>query len=198
MKMCEKSIRYGYARSSAGDRNLEQQIEELTQAACSRIYSDDGIALAGSSYPGLDKLTKKLRRGDTLVVCRLDRLGHSLRDLVELIDDLGSSGIHFVSLAEGIDTTRSEGRLLFHMMAALAEFERSVISERTKAGMAAARAAGKHVGRKPALDRKQQAEIKKAYANEVPVETLAKRYAVHPRTIQRLVVPDNGQNAKST
>src|SRR5690606_41672503 len=93
---------------------------------------------------------------------------------------------------------RSPAPTLFPYTTLFRSFERSVISERTRAGMAAARAAGKHVGRKPALDRKQRAEIKKAYANEVPVETLAKRYAVHPRTIQRLVVPDNGQNSKST
>ncbi|MFC3339384.1 recombinase family protein [Paracandidimonas soli] len=159
----------------------------MNRADCLRIYTDHGVSGAVHSRPGLDKLIKRLKPGDTLVVWRLDRLGRSLRYLVDLIEHFGKKDIHFVSLMESIDTTSSGGRLLFHVMAALAEFERALISERTKAGMAAARAAGKHVGRKPLLSCIQRTEIEIAIANDTPIETLAKQYAVHPRTLQRFL-----------
>lgn len=197
MKMSESNFRYGYARVSTEDQNLELQVSALTRAGCIRIFTDRGVSGATFSRPGLDELIKKLKPGDTLVVWRLDRLGRSLRYLVDLIDQFGKNSIHFVSLMENIDTTSSGGRLLFHMMAALAEFERSLISERTKAGMAAARAAGKHVGRKPSLSFAQRAEVKNALANDIPLSTLAKRYSVHPRTLRRFLAKSRTESSRS-
>ncbi|WP_285804188.1 recombinase family protein [Alcaligenes faecalis] len=185
--MSATHIKYGYARVSTEDQHLDLQLSALKNAGCTRIYSDKGISGAIASRPGLDSLLKELKPGSTLVVWRLDRLGRSLRYLVDIIDRLGKKDIHFVSLTENIDTTTSGGRLLFHMMAALAEFERSLISERTRAGMAAARARGKHVGRRRSLSPRQCAEAKKALLNDVPLETLAAQYSVHPRTLTRLL-----------
>lgn len=193
--MFQNNTRYGYARVSTEDQNLDLQVSALQRADCSRIYTDKGISGAIASRPGLDALIKKLKPGDALVVWRLDRLGRSLRYLVDIIDRLGKNNIHFVSLMENIDTTSSGGRLLFHMMAALAEFERSLISERTRAGMAAARAAGKHMGRRPSLNSKERAEARIALENDVPLDTLATRYAVHPRTLRRLLANTVGNSA---
>lgn len=180
------SKKYGYARVSTQDQNLDLQIAALRKARCDAIYTDKGISGATFSRPGLIQLKKKLRPEDTLVVWRLDRLGRSLRYLVDTIDKLGKDNINFVSLTENIDTTTSGGTLLFHMMAALAEFERSLISERTRAGMAAARAKGKVLGRPPALSPTQHKEALQALSNQVPLNVIAETYSVHPRTIRRI------------
>ncbi|WBO58473.1 recombinase family protein [Acidocella sp. MX-AZ03] len=137
----------GYARVSTDEQNLSLQIDALKAVGCEKIFSDQGISGSLASRPNLNRALRTLRPGDKLVVWRLDRLGRSLVNLIQLLDQLGEKGVRFHSLNENIDTTSSGGRLVFHMMAALAEFERTLISERTRAGMAAARAKGKHVGR---------------------------------------------------
>ena len=137
----------GYARVSTDDQNLSLQTRALDAAGCTRIFTDKGISGARGSRPGLNAALLALEKGDTLVVWRLDRLGRSLIHLVRLLDELGKKGIHFHSLTENLDTNSAGGRLIFHIMAALAEYERSLISERTKAGMQAAKARGVHVGR---------------------------------------------------
>lgn len=180
------SKKYGYARVSTQDQNLDLQIAALKEAKCNDIYTDRGVSGVITRRPGLSRILKNLKPGDTLVVWRLDRLGRSLRYLVDTIDKLGKESIHFVSLTENIDTTTSGGRLLFHMMAALAEFERSLISERTRAGMAAARAKGRPLGRRPALTPAQHKEALQALTNNISLETIAKKYDVHPRTIRRI------------
>lgn len=140
-------MKLGYARISTDMQRLDLQLDALTQAGCDQIFTDHGISGASTERPGLKQTMDMLREGDTLIVWRLDRLGRSLVHLVELVSNLGRQGIEFRSLTESIDTSSSGGKLLFHMIAALAEFERSLISERTKAGMAAAKLRGKHVGR---------------------------------------------------
>ncbi|MEI2418449.1 recombinase family protein, partial [Orrella sp. JC864] len=185
MHTSNNARKYGYARVSTEDQNLDLQVSALTRAGCVRLYTDKGISGAAASRPGLDAVLRKLKPGDTLVVWRLDRLGRSLRYLVDTIDKLGKKGIQFVSLTENIDTTHSGGMLLFHMMAALAEFERSLISERTRAGMAAAKARGRHVGRRRALTPEQCLEALHAM-NSSPIEDVAAAYCVHPRTLRRM------------
>lgn len=180
------SKKYGYARVSTHDQNLDLQIAALNKAKCDHIFTDKGISGVKTERPGLRNLQKRIKAGDTLVVWRLDRLGRSLRYLVDTIDMLGKDNIHFVSLTENVDTTTSGGKLLFHMMAALAEFERSLISERTRAGMAAARANGRPLGRRPALSPSQRQEVLRALSNQESVDVVAKTYSVHPRTIRRL------------
>ena len=140
-------LKIGYARISTDMQRLDLQLDALTQAGCDRVFKDHGISGNSTERPGLKQAMDMLQEGDTLIVWRLDRLGRSLVHLVELVSSLGRQGIEFRSLTESIDTSSSGGKLLFHMIAALAEFERSLISERTKAGMAAAKLRGKHVGR---------------------------------------------------
>ena len=149
----------GYARVSTQDQKLHLQRDALKKAGCEKIITDK--ARGGmTARAGLDKVWEVLRPGDTLVVWRLDRLGRSLRHLIELMGELEQKRIGFRSLQEAIDTTSPGGKLTFHMFGALAEFERNLIQERTQAGLAAARARGRHGGRPNALDpRKQQVAV---------------------------------------
>lgn len=177
----------GYARVSTDEQNLDLQIQALKHVGCDAIYTDSGVSGSTRKRPGLTKALKSLRRGDKLVVWRLDRLGRSLVNLVHLLEDLGNREIRFQSMCEHIDTSSSGGRLVFHMMAALAEFERSVISERTRAGMAAARARGQHIGRLPSLNIEQCLEAQAFLESGMRPESVAMRFGVTPRTLMRLV-----------
>jgi len=143
-------MKLGYARVSTEEQNLDLQRRALEAAGVSEVFEDRVSGLA-VKRPGLERALAKLSPGDTLVVWRLDRLGRSLPHLIGLVQELGQLDVGFQSLSETIDTTTAGGRLIFHMMGALAEFERSLIVERTRAGMAAARARGVHVGRLPRL-----------------------------------------------
>lgn len=137
----------GYARVSTPEQCLDLQRDALTAAGCDRIFEDFGVTGAKAARPGLDQALTALEPGDCLVVWKLDRLGRSLRHLTETLQSLADRDIGFRSLQDAIDTTTAGGRLYFHIMAALAEFERDLISERTKAGMHAAKQRGVHVGR---------------------------------------------------
>lgn len=153
-------MRIGYARVSTQDQHPELQLDALASNGCEQIFQE---RLSGKNLarPELDTCLKVLRNGDTLVVWRLDRLGRSLKDLVEIVHTLESRGIGFQSLTESIDTTNAGGKLIFHVFAALAEFERNLIRERTIAGLAAARARGRKGGRKSKLSK---ADVRKAAA----------------------------------
>jgi DNA invertase Pin-like site-specific DNA recombinase len=135
----------GYARVSSHDQTLALQQDALKQAGCERLFTDTASG-ARAARPGLDQAVSFARSGDTLVVWKLDRLGRSLPHLIETISGLQERGIGFKSLTEQIDTTTSGGKLIFHVFAALAEFERDVIRERTQAGLTAARARGRRGG----------------------------------------------------
>lgn len=143
-------MKIGYARVSTDDQNLDLQRNALTAADCVEIFTDR-ISGASARRPGLDDALARCSAGDVLVVWRLDRLGRSLSHLIGLIHDLGRREVGFQSLTESIDTTTAGGRLVFHLMGAIAEFERSLIVERTQAGMVAARKRGVKVGRPTAL-----------------------------------------------
>ena len=136
----------GYARVSTDDQNLALQRDALAAAGCEKVY-EDRISGAKAERPGLALALEVARAGDTLVVWRLDRLGRSLKDLIALAERLDKRGIGLRSLKEALDTTSSGGRLVFHMFGALAEFERDLIRERTRAGLGAARARGRLGGR---------------------------------------------------
>ena len=139
----------GYARVSTADQDLKMQIAELKAAGCKQVFSDK-ISGVKSVRPGLDECLDKLKKGNTLVVWRLDRLGRSMQHLVSVVTELKDKGIGFKSLKDGvIDTTTASGELIFNIFAALAQFERELIKERTQAGLKAARARGKNGGRKP-------------------------------------------------
>ncbi|MET3449748.1 recombinase family protein [Ralstonia sp. 1138] len=180
-------MKVGYARVSTEEQNLSLQIDALTRAGCQRFFRDRGISGSAFSRPGLDRALKCLRAGDTLVVWRLDRLGRSLGRLIELISDLGRRDIGFESITESINTNSAGGMLVFHMMAALAEFEQRLIGERTRAGIAASLARGGRIGRKPALTEQQQNRAI-ALLSTATVDEVAKEFDVHPRTIKRMAL----------
>jgi DNA invertase Pin-like site-specific DNA recombinase len=143
----------GYARVSTTEQHLDLQRDALTQAGCDRLFTDTASG-ATAERPGLAAALNYLRDGDVLAVWKLDRLGRSLKDLLEIVTTLEQRGIGFKSLQESMDTTTPGGKLIFHVFAALAEFERGVIRERTQAGLTAARARGRRGGRPRKLSRK--------------------------------------------
>ena len=146
----------GYARVSTLDQNPQLQIDALKQAGCERLYVEKASG-AHHDRPELKAALAYMRPGDTLVVWRLDRLGRSLKHLIEMMAELEGQGIGFQSVTEAIDTTTPGGKLVFHIFGALAEFERNLIRERTHAGLEAARARGRRGGRRKKLNDKQRA-----------------------------------------
>ena len=145
----------GYARVSTKEQSLDLQLDALNSAGCEKIFAEQ-IGATKANRPELSKLIEQLRKGDVVVVWKLDRLGRSLRDLISLVSNFQDKGVGFKSLQDNIDTTTSSGRLIFHLFAALSEFERDVISERTKAGLKAARARGRKGGRPAGLSKTAQ------------------------------------------
>ncbi|NTX29908.1 recombinase family protein [Burkholderia pyrrocinia] len=180
----------GYARVSTDEQNLELQIDALTRSGCETIHTDQGVSGADFSRPGLDAALTTLSAGDTLMVWRLDRLGRSLSKLIDLVTHLERREIQFSSIMESINTNSPSGVLIFHLMAALAQFERSLISERTRAGIAAARARGKPIGRKRALDDEQRAQALRLLKQN-SITDVAARFKVHPRTLKRILANEN-------
>lgn len=177
--------RIGYARVSTDDQNLDLQRDALLKAGCGPIYEETASGNSAERTE-LEQCRKALRPGDTLVVWRLDRLGRSLPDLVLSVSQLEQQGISFESLTEKIETSSAAGKLVFHVFAALAEFERNLIRERTRAGLAAARARGRKGGRKPALTPQQIHEVRALLRDpSIPVSSIAKRYGVSRATIYK-------------
>ena len=151
----------GYARVSTDDQTLDLQRDALQGAGCERIFED--TAGGSAERPGLRDALDHLRAGDTLVVWRLDRLGRSLKDLIARAEALRTQGVGLKSLKEAIDTDSGSGRLIFHIFGALAEFERALIRERTRAGLQAARARGRQGGRRKRLDTGQRVHAVELY-----------------------------------
>jgi DNA invertase Pin-like site-specific DNA recombinase len=155
-------MKIGYARVSTDDQNMNLQRDALKAAGCKKIVED--TASGGKvKRDGLERVREMLRKGDVLAVWRLDRLGRSLKHLIELMAELDGEGIGFQSTTEAIDTTTPGGRLVFHIFAALAEFERNLIRERTRAGLEAARARGRKGGRRPKHDAGKRALVVELY-----------------------------------
>jgi len=165
----------GYARVSTIDQNPELQVDALERAGAEQVFQEKFTGTL-KERPELSQCLRMLRKGDVLVVWKLDRLARSLRDLVEIVRDLHERGVGFKSLTESIDTTSSGGRLVFHIFGALAEFERDLIRDRTIAGLQAARARGRKGGRKPSLS---DADIRKAIAMLSDPKITKKEVAEH-------------------
>ena len=180
--------RIGYARVSTDDQNLDLQLDALHRAGIADdcLYSDTASG-KDAERKELAACLKALREGDTLVVWRLDRLGRSLPDLVRIIGELEKKGVGFESLTEKIETSSAAGKLVFHVFAALAEFERNLIRERTRAGLVAARARGRSGGRRPKLTPQQIKEIKRLMTDPtIPISQIAERYKVSRTTIYKV------------
>lgn len=181
-------MKVGYARVSTGDQHLDLQVDALKHAGCVAIFTDQGVSGRVFERPGLTDALRCLGDGDTLMVWKLDRLGRSLAGLVELVNHLGARSVQFASLSENIDTATAGGVLVFHMMAALAEFERTLISERTRAGLSSARTRGRAPGRPRALSEDQCTRLIQHLQNgKADVEGLAKDFHVSPRTLHRYI-----------
>ena len=180
-------MRIGYARVSTQDQNADLQIDALKRAGCERIFVEKASG-AQRDRPELKAALDFMRANseDVLVVWKLDRLARSLRQLIETVEDLEKRGIGFESLTERIDTTSAAGRLTFHIFACMAEFERSINRERTRAALEASRARGRKGGRPPSLSSKDLVHAKALLADpEITVEAVAKRLNVAPSTLYR-------------
>ena len=179
----------GYARVSTDDQSAELQIDALKAAGCVKVFTEKASGSL-AKRPQLDKMLDHLRPEDVVVVWRLDRLGRSLKNLIDLTKDLGERGVGFRSLSEALDTTTANGRLFFSIMGALAEFERDLIRERTNAGLAAARARGRVGGRPPVMTPEKVKVARQLYdSKECTVEAIAKTLGVSRKTIYRHLAP---------
>lgn len=181
-------MKYGYARVSTDDQNADMQRAALKKAGCSKIFTDEGISGATANRPKLKQCLKALDRGDSLTVWKLDRLGRSLRDLINILDDLKHRGVAFRSLTEAIDTHTPTGRAMWQMIGVMAEFERSLISERTREGVKAAKDRGVKFGRKPALTPEQIEHAKELRTRRKDPKTpqqIARILKCSPATVYR-------------
>lgn len=176
----------GYARVSTQDQNLDLQTDALTKAGCKKVF-DDKVSGRRAERPGLIKALEMLREGDTLVVWKLDRLGRSVKHLVELVGELHQQGVHFKSLTDAIDTGTPSGRFFFHVMASLAEMERELTVERTRAGLEVARQLGRTGGRKRQMTDSKIESAKKLLANGVPPRDVAQNLGVSVPTLYRWI-----------
>jgi DNA invertase Pin-like site-specific DNA recombinase len=179
----------GYARVSTEDQNLDLQRDALHKAGCEQIFADK-VSGTEARRPGLENTLSHLRPGDTLIVWRLDRLGRSLRHLIDTVTDLQERGVSFKSLTESIDTTTSGGKLVFNIFASLAEFEREIIRERTQAGLLAARTRGRKGGRRAALTAKQLQIARQLYDAKTPVLEICQTLGISRATFYRYVTGD--------
>jgi DNA invertase Pin-like site-specific DNA recombinase len=176
----------GYARVSTHEQTLNLQQDALTKAGCTKIFTDTASG-AKTERIGLEEALTYVRKGDTLVVWRLDRLGRSLPHLITTMTDLEERGIGFKSLTENIDTTTSGGKLIFHIFGALAEFERNLIRERTQAGLTAARARGKTGGRPKVLTGRKLSIAKDLYDRRHPIAEILQTLKVSKATFYRSI-----------
>src|ERR671931_918060 len=177
----------GYARVSTQDQTLNRQNDALKKIGCTKIFTDTA-SRTKAERKGLEEALEYIREGDTLVVWRLDRLGRSLRHLIETIRELNNRKIGFKSLTENIDTTTSGGKLVFHIFGALAEFERDIIRERTQAGLIAARARGRKGGRPKALTPKKAQMVQDLYRNkENSIDEICKSLNISRTTLYRYI-----------
>ena len=174
----------GYARVSTQDQHLDLQRAALTQAGCQKVFEDQASGTR-AERTGLARAREVLREGDTLVVWKLDRLGRSVKQLIDLLGELQQQGVQFRSLTDAIDTGTPSGRFFFHVMASLAEMERDLIVERTRAGLETARQLGRKGGRKPKMTDSKIASARKLLASGMPPKEVAQNLGVSVPTLYR-------------
>lgn len=189
-------MQIGYARVSTADQFLRMQEDALKSSGCEEIYTDIASGVK-TARPGLHSALSHLRKGDTLVVWKLDRLGRSLPHLIQTIKELNDKGIGFKCLQENIDTTTSSGQLIFHIFGALAEFERELIRERTQAGLKAARVRGRMGGRPVLLSQQDVKKLQKHYdKGDLSVKEICKLFNITKPTLYRYL--KNNTQVKKT
>ena len=176
----------GYARVSTLDQNLELQLSALEQAGCEKLYQDQ-ISGTKTNRPGLNMALEVLRRNDTLVVWKLDRLGRTVKGLIELVNALHEKEIHFKSITDNVDTTTPSGRFFFHMMASLAQMERELIAEKTKASLAAAKAKGRVGGRRRKMTQSKIESAKQLLSSGSLPRDVAQNLGVSVPTLYRWI-----------
>jgi len=179
---------YGYARVSTQEQETHAQTDALAKAGVGFIFSEKRSGGTTARRPELEKLLRLLKRGDTVVVYKLDRIARSLKDLLRIIERIEEKGAQFRSLTEALDTSTPAGRMLFHMVGAFAEFERELIRERTRAGMEAAVKRGVKLGRHYALSREDEAEaLRLWHQGTMTKSAIARIYGVHMSSIKRAI-----------
>ena len=178
--------KFGYARVSTKKQKLDSQLEVLNKIECDHVFYDHGISGARDSREGLDEMIAEIKEGDVVIVWKLDRLGRSVAHLAGLLKTFRTQGVHFCSITDGINTTTSAGKLTYHIVSAMAEFQRDIIRENIHAGLAAVRAKGRIGGRPKKLDERL---VREAYYlmkhNDVPVKDIARAFEVSPSTVYR-------------
>lgn len=181
-------MKIGYARVSTQDQNLSLQLDALNAAGCDKLFQEKASG-AKADRPELQKLLEHVREGDAIVIWKLDRLGRTLPHLIELVNSLKDRGIGLISLNDPIDTTTAQGRFTFSIFASLAEFEREIIRERTRAGLASARRRGKKLGRKEGLSEEAERTALAAESlyreNKYSVQEIAKRLSISKTTLYK-------------
>jgi DNA invertase Pin-like site-specific DNA recombinase len=183
----------GYARVSTSDQNPEAQAARLRESGCSQVFTDHGVTGKASSRPQWDACRAFLREGDALVVTKLDRIGRSVGNLVEAAGELTQRGVDLIVLDQAIDTSSPAGRVLFHVLAAIAEFERDLIAERTRDGLAAARArhGGKLPPRGPSIGPDKLAAARQLYEHgDMPARRIAEVVGISRASLYRSLPPD--------
>ena len=179
-------MKIGYARTSTLDQNLDLQLDALKNCGCEKIYQEQ-ISSVKDHRPQLENCLQALRAGDTLYIWRLDRLGRSLKDLINIVNQLQDIGCELVSVKESIDTSTTAGKLTFHLFASLAEFERELIRERTQAGLLSARARGRMGGRPEKLKESEKQMIRQLMSDRQNSATnIAKQFGVSRATVYKV------------
>ena len=183
-------MKIGYARVSTIDQSLDLQNDGLKKAGCEKIFTDHGVSGAKTERPGLDKTLDQIRKGDTLVIWKLDRLGRSLSHLLSIIEGLKKKGAHFASIQDAFDTSTASGKMVFSVIGAMAEYEKNLTRERTMAGLASARARGRKGGRPKQLDDGQvRVAIALAEAGELMIREICEQVGCSRSTYYRQVAP---------
>jgi DNA invertase Pin-like site-specific DNA recombinase len=185
LKPAQHMMKIGYARCSTDEQNLDLQIDALEKAGCDKIYKDRGVSAISSKRKGFENALSELESGDQLVVWKMDRAFRSLRHAMDVFDDFESRGIEFRELTEGIDTSTPMGKCFFQIRNAFSELERNLISERTKAGLVAAKKRGKTLGRPRSLKPNQVLEAKQLISRGAEVKALAGMLKVNESTLHR-------------
>lgn len=185
--MITKPRRIGYARCSTDEQNLDLQINALKSARCDSIFTDKGISATAKSRPGFEQALDALKSGDSLVLWKMDRAFRSLRHSLDILERFERDNIHFMVITEGIDTTTPMGRCFYQIQNAFGELERILISERTKAGLKAARERGVRLGRPKRLSASDIIKVKRLIGNGIHKDKIAQQFSVSSRTVYRVV-----------